>query len=221
MSEDLWSAVDAYIGDKLITRDAALDGALAANKAAGFPAIDVSPPHGKMFHLFARMIGARRILEIGTLGGYSTIWFARALPPGGVVVTLEAEPRHAEVARQNFERAGLAERIDLRVGPALETLPLIEAEGGAPFDLVFIDADKPNNANYLAWALKLTRTGGLIIGDNVVWRGAVIDTDDADGFGEGARRFFDRLAAEPRLSATAIQTVGTKGWDGFAMALVE
>jgi len=221
MSQELWSQVDSYIAERLMPPDPALDAALAANKAAGLPAIDVSPPQGKLLNFFARMIGARRVLEIGTLGGYSTIWLARALPPDGVVVTLEALPAHAETARKNIERAGLTARVDLRVGPALETLPLLASEGGAPFDLIFIDADKRGNPDYLDWAKKLSRPGSLIVVDNVVRHGALIDParDDADI--QGIRRFFDLLAEDPNLSATAIQTVGSKGWDGFALVLVE
>ncbi|WP_237151658.1 O-methyltransferase [Oryzibacter oryziterrae] len=215
-----WTAVDTYITDQLIPADAALDAALSANQKAGLPAHDVSPPQGKFLQLLALAIGARRILEIGTLGGYSTIWLARALPDGGRLVTLEAEPRHAEVARGNIARAGLTHLIDLRVGPALDHLPAIEAEALGPFDLVFIDADKPNNPAYLEWALRLTRPGSLIIGDNVVRDGAVVDPDYPDARVQGIRRFFDDIAANPRLSATALQTVGAKGWDGFAMALV-
>ncbi len=221
MTQAEWSAVDGYIAERLLAPDAILDAALAANSAAGLPAIDVSPTQGKLLHLLARMSGARRILEIGTLGGYSTIWLARALPPGGILVTLEAEPRHAEVARGNIAAAGLADRVDLRVGPALETLPLLEAEGGDPFDFVFIDADKESNAEYLGWALKLARSGTVIIGDNVVRSGGVTDSASTDSRVIGTRRFFDRMASEPRLSATAIQTVGDKGWDGFAIAVVE
>lgn len=201
-------------------QDAALAEALAANAAAGLPAHDVSPAQGKLLHLLARMIGARRILEIGTLGGYSTLWLARALPPGGRVVTLEADARHAAVARANFERAGLADRIELRLGPALEALHRLQVEAQGPFDLFFLDADKPNHAAYLAGALRLARPGSVIVADNVVREGAVIDAASADDRVQGIRAFFDLLAAEPRLDATAIQTVGSKGWDGFAIALV-
>lgn len=221
MDQDRWSAVDGYIAERLLPPDPILDAALARNAAAGLPAIDVSPAQGKLLHLLARMSGARRILEIGTLGGYSTLWLARALPPAGIVVTLEAEPRHAEVARANFAAAGLSERIDLRLGAALDTLPRIEAEGGTPFDFVFIDADKPSNPDYLAWAFRLSRPGTVIVGDNVVRRGAIADPAKDDPNVTGTRAFFDALAAEPRLSATAIQTVGAKGWDGFALAIVE
>jgi predicted O-methyltransferase YrrM len=200
----------------------ALDSALAANKAAGLPSIDVSPPQGKLLNFFARMIGARRVLEIGTLGGYSTIWLARALPPDGKVVTLEFSPAHAEVARSNIAAAGFADRVEVRVGPALETLPVLEQEGAGPFDLIFVDADKRNNPGYLEWVLKLSRPGSLIVVDNVVRHGGIIDSArDGDEDIQGIRRFFDLLAAEPRLTATAIQTVGGKGWDGFALAIVE
>jgi predicted O-methyltransferase YrrM len=221
MAQDLWDAVDAYIIDRLLPPDPVLDAVMAANAAAGLPAIDVSPAQGKLLYLLARMSGARRILEIGTLGGYSTIWLARAVPAGGLVVTLEAMPDHAEVARANFARAGLADRIDLRLGNALDSLPVIAAEAGGPFDLVFLDADKQNNPAYLTWALKLARPGTVIIADNVVREGEIIDAASTDGSIKGVRRFFDMLAEEPRLSATAIQTVGGKGWDGFAFAIVD
>jgi predicted O-methyltransferase YrrM len=221
MSQELWSQVDSYIEERLMPRDPALDAALAANKAAGLPAIDVSPPQGKLLNFFVRMVRARRVLEIGTLGGYSTICLARALPPDGVVVTLEALAAHADVARKNIERAGLSAKIDLRVGPALDTLPLLASEGAAPFDLVFVDADKRGNPDYLAWAVKLSRPGTLIVVDNVVRNGALIDPSRDDADIQGIRRFFDLLAENPRLSATAIQTVGGKGWDGFALVLVE
>jgi predicted O-methyltransferase YrrM len=221
MSQEQWDAVDAYLADRLIAPDQALDEVLAANKAAGLPAIDVSPLQGKLLHLLARLIGARRILEIGTLGGYSTIWLARALPEEGLVVTMEANPRHAAVARANFARVGLETRIDLRVGPALEALPVLESQGVGPFDLIFIDADKTNNPNYLAWAIRLGRPGSVIVVDNVVREGAVLTPDNADPSVQGTRKLFDLLASEPRLSATAIQTVGGKGWDGFALAVLE
>jgi predicted O-methyltransferase YrrM len=221
MAQDLWNAVDAYIVDRLLPPDPVLDAVMAANAAAGLPAIDVSPAQGKLLYLLARMSGARRILEIGTLGGYSTIWLARAVPAGGQVVTLEAMANHAEVARANFARAGLADRIDLRLGNALDSLPVIAAEAGEPFDLVFLDADKQNNPAYLAWALKLARPGTVIIADNVVREGEIIDATSTDGSIRGVRRFFDMLAEEPRLTATAIQTVGGKGWDGFAFAIVD
>ena len=219
MSQEQWTVVDGFIEDCLVGVDAALEAALAANAEAGLPAHDVSPAQGKLLHLLARMIAARRILEIGTLGGYSTIWLARALREGGLVVTLEADPHHAEVARGNIARAGVAGSVDLRVGPALETLPLVQADRIGPFDLIFIDADKSSNPDYLDWALKLARPGAVIVGDNVVRDGAVVDSDSIDPSVQGVRRFFDMLAEERRLSATAIQTVGRKGWDGFAIAI--
>ncbi len=220
MSQEQWSAVDRFIAEMIVTTDPALDAALADGAAADLPAISVSPNQGKLLHLLARVKGARHILEIGTLGGYSTIWLARALPEGGRLVTLEAEPKHAEVARANIARAGLANFVDLRLGLALETLPQLASEGLGPFDLVFIDADKPSTAEYFAWALRLTRQGSLIIVDNVVRKGAVVDEHSDDPSVQGVRRFYEMLAAEPRVSATAIQTVGSKGYDGFAMALV-
>lgn len=215
-----WGVVDAYLAERLIGADPHLDAALDANAAAGLPAIDVSPLQGKMLHLLARMMGARRILEIGTLGGYSTLWFARALPEDGTVVTLELEPHHAAVARANIARAGLSGRVDLRIGPALESLDRMIEQGAEPFDLVFIDADKPNNPSYLERAMKLVRPGSAIIGDNVVRSGDVADRAARDPSVDGVRRFIDMLAEDPRLDATAIQTVGSKGWDGFALALV-
>jgi predicted O-methyltransferase YrrM len=220
MSLEQWSAVDRLITDLLVPADPGLDAALADSAAAGLPAISVSPNQGKLLHLLARAQGARSILEIGTLGGYSTIWLARALTEGGRLVTLEAEPRHAEVARSNIARVGLAGIVEIRLGPALETLPQLVAEGLGPFDIVFIDADKESTALYFAWSLKLTRRGSLIIVDNVVRKGAVINADSDDSNVQGVRRFYEMLAAEPRVSATAIQTVGTKGYDGFAIALV-
>ena len=220
MSQEQWTAVDRYITDLLVPPDPALDAALEASAEAGLPAINVTPNQGKLLHLLARVQGARKILEVGTLGGYSTIWLARALPADGYLVTLEVDPSHAEVARANFARADLLDVIDLRLGPALETLPQLFAEGRGPFDLIFIDADKPSNADYFAWALKLSRRGSLIIVDNVVRKGAVIDPGSDDPTVLGVRRFNEALAAEPRVSATAIQTVGSKGYDGFAIALV-
>lgn len=217
---DQWTAVDRYLTDLLVAPDAALDAALASSAAAGLPAINVAPNQGKLLYLLARLRGARTILEIGTLGGYSTIWLARALPADGHLITLEAEPKHGEVARANFARAGLERIIELRLGRALETLPQLAAEGRGPFDLIFIDADKINTADYFSWALKLSRRGSVIIVDNVVRKGAVIDAASDDASVQGVRRFTERLAAEPRVSATAIQTVGSKGHDGFALALV-
>jgi predicted O-methyltransferase YrrM len=220
MTEDVWTAVDRYITDLLVPEDPALDGALAASEAAGLPRIAVSPPQGKLLHILARAQGARNILEIGTLGGYSTIWLARALPAGGRLITLEADPRHAEIARANFRAATLDHVIDLRLGKALDTLPLVAAEGIGPFDLIFIDADKENIAEYFSWSLGLTKPGSTIIVDNVVRNGAVIDPASTDSMVQGVRRFNQVLAAEPRVSATAIQTVGCKGYDGFAIAYV-
>jgi len=218
--ENNWAEVDHYIAGLFIADDAALDAALKASKAAGLPAIEVSPPQGKLLMLLARSIGARRILEIGTLGGYSTIWLARALPEGGRLVTLEADPKHADDARGNIERAGFGSVVEVRTGKALDTLPAIEAEKGGPFDLIFIDADKPNNPGYFVWALKLARPGSLIVTDNVVRHGAVVDKSSADPNVRGVRNFMEIVAAEKRVVATAIQTVGVKGHDGFAIALV-
>lgn len=215
-----WSAVDAYLADALIGKDAPLEAALAANEAAGLPPIDVSAAHGKMLHLLARIACARKALEIGLLGGYSTIWIARALPADGKLVTLEANERHASVAQANIARAGMGDRVEIRVGLALDSLPKIEAEGLGPFDFVFIDADKENNANYLAWALRLSRSGTTIVVDNVVRDGRILDAASRDRDVVGVRRMFEMMKNEPRLAATAIQTVGAKGWDGFALAVV-
>jgi predicted O-methyltransferase YrrM len=212
-----WSAVDAWWAQRLLAPDPVLDAALADARAAGLPAADVSPSQGRLLQLLARSHGAQRILELGTLAGYSTIWLARALGPGGRLVTLEREPAYAAVARANLERAGLSDRVELRVGPALETLPLL---AGERFDLAFLDADKAASDAYLPWMLELLRPGGLLIADNVVRAGAVIDPGPADASTEGIRRFAARLAAEPRVEATAIQTVGAKGHDGFVLALV-
>jgi predicted O-methyltransferase YrrM len=219
VSEAQWTSVDRYITDQLVPSDAALDAALASSAANGLPAINVAPNQGKLLWVLARAIGARRILEVGTLGGYSTIWLARALPADGKVVTLEYEPKHADVARANIERAGLAHLVEIRLGKAGDTLPRIAAEKPEPFDLVFIDADKPGNADYFAWAMKLTHVGSLIIVDNVVRNGGVIDPA-GDANVQGARRLYEAMANEPRVSATAVQTVGSKGYDGFAIAVV-
>jgi predicted O-methyltransferase YrrM len=215
-----WSAVDRYITDLFVPADPVLDCVLAASDAAGLPPIAVAPNQGKLLMMLAQLQGARRILEIGTLGGYSTIWLARGLSRGGRIVTLEADRRHAEVAEANFAHAGLSRVIALRVGPALDTLPRLAREGHGPFDLVFIDADKENNADYFAWALKLARRGSLIIADNVVREGAVIDARSRDRSVAGIRRFNRMVAAEPRVTATAIQTVGSKGYDGLAVIRV-
>lgn len=212
--------VDAWIADRLIGGDPALDKALARNAAEGLPAIDVSAAQGKLLHVLARSIGAWRILEVGTLGGYSTIWLARALPDHGVLVTLEIDPHHAEVARANLDAAGIGDKVEIRVGPAVETLSRMETESEGPFDLVFFDADKPNNVAYLKAALALARPGALIIVDNVVREGRVTDASSTDAAILGTRALFDVVAAEPRLTATAIQTVGAKGWDGFMIAVV-
>jgi predicted O-methyltransferase YrrM len=220
MSEALWDAVDRWIADRLLPPDPALEAAVAASEAAGLPPIAVAPNQGKFLHLLARLMGARRILEIGTLGGYSTIWLARALPPNGCLISLEADARHAEIARASIARAGLAGLVEVRVGRALDLLPQLASAGGGPFDLVFIDADKANNAAYLDWSLRLTRAGSLIVADNVVRDGAVIDPVARSADMRGIRRMFELMAAEPRLSATAIQTVGSKGYDGLAIALV-
>jgi predicted O-methyltransferase YrrM len=219
-----WTAVDRYVCDRLIPPDPVLEAALAAGEAAGLPPITVSPNQGRLLQLLARVHQARRILELGTLSGYSTIWLARALPPGGQLVTLEANPRFAEVARANIASAGLADVVQVRVGPALESLPELAAEG-TPFDLIFIDADKKNDPEYLQWALKLSRVGSLIVADNVIGAGAIIDANASNPWGEDGgvqevRRFYDLVGAESRLHATAIQTVGDKGHDGFVLALV-
>ena len=212
----LWSKVDRYITGTLVQPDAALDAALAASDAAGLPQISVSPAHGKFLWLLARLVNARRVLEIGTLGGYSTIWLARGLAPGGRLITLEALARHAAVARKNIAHAGLAAVVDVRVGQALDTLPSL----AGPFDLTFIDADKQSNAEYFRWALKLSRPGSLIVVDNVVRDGKVVDERSRDASVLGVRRLNELIAQERRVSATAIQTVGIKGYDGFAVALV-
>jgi predicted O-methyltransferase YrrM len=218
--QDVWTAVDSYFGDLLIARDEKLDAALAANQKAGLPAIDVSRLQGKFLELLVRISGARRILEIGTLGGYSTIWLARGLPEGGRIVTLEFDPHHAEVARANLEHAGVVDRVDLRVGRAIDTLPKLENTADSPFDLIFIDADKESYPEYLDWTLRLSRVGTVIVADNVVRDGRVVEADCDDERVQGVRRFTERLAAEPRLSATVLQNVGTKGYDGLALAVV-
>jgi predicted O-methyltransferase YrrM len=211
-----WAEVDAYIADRLLGRDDALAATLVANAAAGLPDIDVSPAQGRMLHLLARMAGARRILEVGTLGGYSTIELARALPADGKLVTLEIDPHHAEVARANLAHADLGERVEVIVGPAVETLRSLDG----PFDLVFIDADKPSNVSYLREAIRLSRPGTTIIVDNVIREGGVLDAESADARIRGTRALFDAIHSEPRLTATSVQTLGVKKWDGFLLAVV-
>ena len=215
-----WSAVDDYIAGHLLGDDPVLDAALRANATAGLPAIDVSPVQGKMLHLLALGTGARRILEIGTLGGYSTIWLARALPEGGHLITLELDPHHAEVARANLSRAGMADKVEVRVGPAADTLEAMIAAAEAPFDFIFVDADKEGYPDYLRAAVRLSRPGTMIVFDNVVREGGILDPDHPDPRVQGTRALFEAMAAEPRFSATAVQTVGAKKWDGFALAVV-
>jgi predicted O-methyltransferase YrrM len=214
------NAIDDYLAGLLAPHDAALEATIAESRAAGLPEIQVSPTHGKLLHLLARAAQAKAILEIGTLGGYSAIWLARALAPGGKLVTLEYDPKHAEVARANLARAGLAPRVEIRLGPALDSLARLHDEGRGPFDLVFIDADKEHNPDYFAWALRLTRPGSFIVVDNVVRDGRVLDAASEDPSVRGTRRVLEAMAAEPRVVATAIQTLGVKGHDGFAVALV-
>lgn len=216
-----WEKVDAYLTERLIQQDSILEQVLQNNKRADLPAIDVAPNQGKLLHLYAQMIGAERILEIGTLGGYSTIWMARALPEHGQLITLELDPHHAAIAGQNLALAGLSPKVEIRVGEALEQLAKLEEEGTAPFDLIFIDADKPNNPRYLQWALRFSRPGTVIIGDNVIRDGEVTNKHSTDPRVQGVRRFMDLLAEEPRVMATAIQTVGVKGYDGFVLGIVK
>ena len=220
LAQKKWTAVDRYIRDHLLLPDPILDAAIEASQAAGLPPIQVSPPQGKMLHILARAQGARRILELGTLGGYSTIWLARALAPDGRLITLEADPKHAAVARANLPRAGLTHIVEIRLGPALDSLKAMANDGTAPFDFIFIDADKPGYADYLTWSLKLSRPGTLIVADNVIRKGNVIDENSKDIDTQGIRRFNETMAAEPRLVATTIQTVGSKGYDGFTLAVV-
>jgi predicted O-methyltransferase YrrM len=216
-----WDDVDRYVAERLNLSDDVLESTLKASDDAGLPAINVAPNQGKMLQLFALMQGARSILEIGTLGGYSTIWLARALPTDGRLVTLEYDARHAEVARDNLARAGFADIVDVRTGAALETLPKLADEGAGPFDVVFIDANKEDTPEYFGWALKLTRVGSVIIVDNVVRAGALADASSTDARVQGMRRFIDELAHEQRVEATVVQTVGGKGYDGFALAVVK
>jgi predicted O-methyltransferase YrrM len=220
MMPDRWIEVDNYLRTALSKPDAALEGAIRDSAAAGIPDYSVTANEGKFLHLLARIHGSRRILEIGTLGGYSTIWLARALPADGKLVTLEIDPHHASVARANFSKAGVAHLVELRQGPASETLPVLAADDPLPFDLFFIDADKANNSLYFEWALKLSRPGSVIVVDNVVRNGAVIDPHDSDPSVRGTRQLIEMVSAERRVSATALQTVGSKGYDGFLVALV-
>jgi predicted O-methyltransferase YrrM len=220
MTNESWTAVDRYLTELFVPPDAALNAALAASAAAGLPDIQVSPAQGKFLHLLARLHGAKSILEVGTLGGYSTIWLARALPADGRLVTLEYEPKHAEVARENIAEAGLTESVDILIGPALQTLPQLAAAGRGPFDLIFIDADKESYPEYLDWALNLSRRGSLIVADNVVQQSSVIDSSDERPQVAGIRRFNQKLANDSRLLATVVQVVGCKGHDGLALAIV-
>lgn len=220
MSEELWTKVDDYLAERLIPADGTLTAAREANAEAKLPAIDVTPTLGKMLYLLAKVQGARRILEVGTLGGYSTIWLARALPAGGKLITLEIEKRHAEVALKNIARAGVAERVEMRLAPAGESLERLVKEGAEPFDFIFVDADKPNNPVYLEWALRLSRVGTIVVVDNVIREGAIVDAESKDESVRGTRRLFDLIATSPKLEATALQTVGSKGYDGFVMAVV-
>jgi len=216
-----WEAVDAYLIDTFRLHDDVFAATLAASDAAGLPTIQVTAPQGRLLELLARMLHAKAILELGTLGGYSTLWLARGLAPGGKLTTLEYEPKHADVARKTFARAGCAGSIDLRVGAALDTLPRLQQEGAGPFDLVFLDADKANLPDYFTWSVKLAHPGTLIVIDNVIRDGEVVDAKSSDAAVQGVRRMNDRIAAEPRVSATTLQTVGAKGYDGLAFVLVE
>ena len=220
MSEALWGRVDDYIVDRLVKEDAALAGVLAANAAAALPAMDVSAAQGKYLNLMVRITGAKRVLELGTLGGYSTIWMAKALPADGRLVTLEYDPKHAQVARKNIDAAGVGDKVTIHVGAAVDTLPVVAAQNPEPFDFIFIDADKPSNPIYLDWAVKLSRPGTVIILDNVIRDGKVLDPDNADPRIIGTRAAYDIIGSHPRLEATALQTVGSKGWDGFAIMVV-
>jgi predicted O-methyltransferase YrrM len=220
MDQETFAAVDAFVEETLFVDDEALRGALDAAAAAGLPSIQVSPPQGRLLQILVGLQGAKAVLEFGTLGGYSTILLARALPEGGRLITLEANAEYAEVARGSIARAGLGDRVDLRVGPALETLPALEDEGAGPFDFTFIDADKVNTPNYFAWALDNSRPGSLIVADNVVRGGTLAEAGADDPATQAQRRLHEMLAAEPRVTATTIQTVGGKGYDGFTLALV-
>ncbi len=220
MSQEIWNAVEGYILENLIPADPILQEALKRNNASGLPTIDVAPNEGKLLYLLAKMRGAKRILEIGTLGGYSTIWLARALPEGGTLISLELDPKHAEVARANIAGAGLSSKVEVQLGAALDSLSKLHRQGASPFDFIFIDADKSGYPDYLDWSLRLSRPGAVIVADNVIRDGAVVEADSKDSSVQGVRRFLEKIAADPRLEATAIQTVGTKGYDGFALALV-
>jgi len=219
-TKDVWKSVEQYFDNVLVMQDSALKDGLAAAETAKLPAIQVSSGQGKFLQLLARILGARNILEIGTLGGYSTIWMARALPEGGRIITLEADPKHADVAQKNFARAGVETKVELRLGKALDTLPQIASEGRGPFDMFFIDANKSNMPEYFEWSLKLARTGSVIIADNVVREGAVLDANSKDADIQGIRRFLEMVGKEKRVSGTALQTVSSKSYDGFALVLV-
>jgi predicted O-methyltransferase YrrM len=221
MADQLWARIDDYLVDALVPSDSVLDHTLRAGVDAGMPQIQVTPTQGKLLYLLALAVGAKRILEVGTLAGYSAIWMARALPPDGRLVTLEVDSDNARVARSSIRRAGLEDRIDVRLGPAMETLPALQAEGAGPFDFVFVDADKENNPGYVAWALRLSRPGTVIVVDNIVRHGALIDAASEDASVRGVRAMFELIASEPRLEATALQTVGSKGHDGFAILRVK
>ena len=220
MNQETWTAVDAYLCDGLVKTDPALDNTLRTSEAAGLPHLYVTPTQGMLLQILARMQGARKILELGTLGGYSTIWLARALPEGGKLITIESSPKHAGIAKNNLAVAGLSHLVEIRIGKAIEIMPALSQEGLAPFDFIFIDADKPGCPDYLAWSLKLSRPGTVIVADNVVRKGKLADPSSTDPNVIGVRRLIDLMAEEPRLSATVIQTVGSKGHDGFALAIV-
>ena len=221
MSQELWTSVDKYLGDVLVRQDKHLDDAVAASDAAGLPSIQVSPPQGKLLEILIGMMKAKNILEVGTLGGYSTIWMARSLPMDGHVITIEIDPKHAEVAQENFNRAGLEKKIDLRVGNARDILPAMIEGGMGPFDFVFIDADKASNPDYFGWALKMSRPGTVIIVDNVIRDGKIIDADSEDASVQGVRRLNEIMSSSVGVTVTALQTVGVKGYDGFSVALVQ
>jgi len=221
MNIEQWTAVESYIGRTLVKEDKALADALADSKAAGLPGIQVTPNLGKLLMLFARMVGAKRILEVGTLGGYSTIWLARGLAKGGRLITLELDAKHIEVAQKNLARAGVADVVEIIRGAALETLPRLAKAGGGAFDLIFIDADKENTAEYVEWALKMSLPGTVIIVDNVVRDGKIIDATGGDAQTKGMRRFYEKMAGDSRIDMTAIQTVSSKRYDGFAIGIVE